>query len=372
MRQQGASTSARSTSHGMLFAPGRLLAVLVVTVVASVFAASAAAFGAGPGATPLVSLPSAIGFFDTHHGIIGTAAPPCQPVDMISIPECQHGTILTTDDGGRTTHVVLRPPGPVTSVAVASGGQAWAFSFLCGAAPLCTSGTLYHSSDEGRTWRGLTHLPLVTISFANASDGLGVLGPAVCDPACDPFTSLVATSDGGKTWQRVATPCSRSQFGPQVQSVSQVTRTQAWLLCQGKLSVTRHGSAIHETASKWIYRTDDGARTWKLVLAVKRSAVNGLTSQGEPEGISFADNGFGVLWEQLGSQYLTRDAGRHWQALESVEREDGRFASAFGKRFAFLLLPTHPSTGQQLNSMRLALTTSRGAPLETVRVWRYR
>src|SRR5207248_1554782 len=168
---------------------------------AAVGLAVASALAGTSALTPRPMLPSSMGFFDSQHAVIGTAYTFCLPIVMVSIPPCHSGAILVTGDGGRTTRVVLRTKGPVTSVAAAPGGQAWAFVFHCPAQPNnCPHGTLLHSSDTGRTWRAISHLPLLNFSFADKLHGLGVETPLGCDPACNPLTSLVSSADGGKTW----------------------------------------------------------------------------------------------------------------------------------------------------------------------------
>ncbi len=290
---------------------------------------------------------------------------------MISIPQCHAGPILATTDGGHTTRVVLRTPGPVTSIGIASGGQAWAFSFRCSSAPLCDQGTLFHSGNEGRTWQPISHLPLDALSFADESHGLAVLPPNACDPGCDPFASLAASADGGKTWQRVETPCGHDgPLGLQVQGVSLATRTRGWLLCMGNFSQTGRPPLFHETAHKSIYSTDDGGHTWKLVLAVGASAANGLPRRGVPLGIAFAASGVGVMWENFGSQYLTRDGGLHWQSLEPMEKENGLAGSATNRRLALLLAPPSQVIGRP-NTLRLTETSPSRASLTTVRTWRF-
>ena len=346
----------------------RLGAVLLC--VAAAAATESAFAGGSPFLTPVTMLPSSIGFFNSTHGLIGTGAPPCR--EMISIPQCRAGAILATSDGGRTTRVVLRTPGPVTSVAIAPGGQAWAFSFRCSSAPLCTQGTLFHSGNEGRTWQKISHLPLEALSFGDGSHGLAVLLPNACDPTCDPLASLAASADGGRTWQRVDTPCGHDgPLGLQVQGVSLVTRTRGWLLCMGDFSQTGRPPLFNETAHKSIYRTDNAGETWKLILAVAASTANGLPRRGAPQGIAFAPSGFGVMWESFGSQYLTRDGGLHWQPLEPVEKENGLAGSATNRRLALLLAPVGQPVGL-LTTIRLAETSPNRATLTTVRSWRYR
>jgi photosystem II stability/assembly factor-like uncharacterized protein len=260
----------------------------------------------------------------------------------------------------------------VTSISVLPGGQAWAFGFRCtSSVPFCNKGTLYHSGDHGSSWRAISSLPIYTVSFADKSDGMAVLLPNACDPDCSPFTSLATSTDAGKTWQRINTPCGHNQFDLQVQGVSLVTRTRGWLMCMGHFGQTGKPPNLHESAAKSIYRTDNGGHTWKLVLAVNAGTVSGLPRVGAPFGIAFNGKGDGVIWETLGSQYLTRDGGLHWQPLEPAEKTDGLAGSATSQAFAVLLTPSAQVIGS-VNTVRLAETTASKPQLQTTRTWRYR
>jgi photosystem II stability/assembly factor-like uncharacterized protein len=312
--------------------------------------------------------PESVGFFDPSHGLIGTGWVGCQSLELISIPQCVAGAILSTSDGGRTTKVVLRTHGPVSSIAVVPGGRAWAFAFHCTAStPFCAGGSLLHSGNAGRTWQEVSRLPLFDVSFADPLHGLGVLLPNACDPDCSPFSLVARSEDGGRTWQRITTPCGRGgTSGQQVQAVSDVGAGRAWLLCISHAGILGKPPNLHYLSSKFIYRTDDGGTTWKLVLAVGSSTVNGLPRSGLSEGISFDPKGDGLLWEQLGSQYLTRDGGTHWQALEHVGREDGRNAEIVSGHVSLVLTPSRNN-----DTVRLVGANVAHPALTTVRVWRF-
>lgn len=316
-------------------------------------------------------LPSSLGVFDASHGLIGSGAYPCAEhwLSVVSITQCQAGAILYTADGGRTTQVVMRTHGPVSSIAIV-GSQAWAFAFRCPhALGLCAQGALLHSTNRGRTWKPISDLPLFDVSFADQSHGFGVLLPNACDPDCSPFPSLAATADGGKTWQRIDTPCGHDTSRPQVFGVSLVSRSLAWLLCVGRENERQAGSMIHLSAEKAVYRTDDSGRTWKQVVSVPvtGSAMNGLPPRGEPTGIAFSPTGVGAMWEVLGSQYLTRDGGRHWRALEPPEKEDGVAGALGAGRIELVLYPARAP----VDRVRLAKTGLAGGGLVTVRTWRF-
>ena len=340
--------------------------MILATLAAGVAATGALGAGSPPLPPPAME-PESIALVDSSHGLIGAGFVACESFELIAIPQCLAGAILSTSDGGRSTKVVLRTHGPVSSIAVVPGGQAWAFAFHCKAStPFCAGGNVLHSANGGRTWQSISRLPVYDVSFADRLHGLGVLLPNGCDPGCSPFASVVSSVDGGRTWSRIASPCGRSgTSGPQVWAVSSVDADRAFLLCIRGGGLVGKPPNLSERSDKVIYRTDDGGASWKLVLSVTSSTVNGLPRSGLGEGIAFDAKGNGVLWEQLGSQYLTRDGGVHWQALEPVKREDGRSGVIVGGRIALLLTPPHDNY-----TVRLAVASVAKPSLATVRIWR--
>src|SRR5579885_619025 len=251
-----------------------------------------------------------------------------------------------TTDGGRTSTVLARLPGPVTWVAVAPSRVAWA---IVGA---CTKGTCSHelcrSSDGGASWSRLGPAPLQAVAFGDAAHGLAVGG------------GILSTADGGRTWRGLASPCPDGARG-----VSMVSARRGWLLCVRILGVGN--------ADKTVYRTDDGGVHWRRLAHVgfaprQRRFAGGLHLYGYPQGIAFARDGTGVLWESRGTLFLTRDGGRHWTPYPQVARpeDDVGLSAAAVAGHAFALLVR---TSLRPVPFRLVATGTARVRRRTVRIW---
>jgi photosystem II stability/assembly factor-like uncharacterized protein len=252
---------------------------------------------------PAPTNPTSAAFWDVRHGVLGASA-------CAHGTPCRSGTISLTSDGGRTFHVVERTRSPVQSVQTAGGGVA--IAHLAG-------GDALRSVDRGRTWRPFP-LRYVT-SFATRDVALAF--HLVVRPDGAQILHLFLTSDAGRTWSPRTNPCSRAVSASAL--VDLVTPRLGWIACLGQ------GGAGQE--NKAVFRTMDGARTWH------REAT--IAGYGYPVGISFARDGFGILWETRGTLYVTPDGGAHWTAKPAVARPEidfGRGAAALAHGRGLVLL----------------------------------
>jgi hypothetical protein len=135
----------------------------VLLVVALIAAGASGAVGTAArsavSVTPLALLPSSVAFWNEDHGLIATGNEnyPGSPDQQCRNGICRPGTISVTDDGGRTSRVLVRTPGPATWVGVTGRRQAWAVVHEC-KRHRC-SDLLWHSADAGRDWsRGTLYL----------------------------------------------------------------------------------------------------------------------------------------------------------------------------------------------------------------------
>ena len=166
------------------------------------------------------------------------------------------GTISKTSDGGKTWKVVHRAPRPVVSVTV-DGQTVWA---------RYDDGENLRSTDGGTSWH-----PAV--------------GPNPISTPCLPgsLTNVSVTTPGGR----------------------------AWALCVGP--------AAAGTSGKSVYRL--GASGWKRIAYTPfggKGGYGGIALGGYPNGMTMADDGFGLIWESRGPLYVTRDGGLHWVAEPHV------------------------------------------------------
>jgi photosystem II stability/assembly factor-like uncharacterized protein len=261
-----------------------------------------------------VSVPSAITFWDARHGLLAARA--CR-----SPGSCGEETIERTRDGGRTFTVALRVRRHVLALQTARPGAAIAEM---------DRGRALRTLDRGRTW----HLFRLRFhaSFATPTIGLGSSSTIAHGHLA---VLLHATSDGGRTWRTRASPCPQAVANSAL--VDLVTPRLGWLVC-----LDEPGAGNQQKA---VFRTTDGGRSWRAgadtIFFPRRRVHGGISSYGYPNGIAFARDGFGILWEGRGTLYVTRDGGRLWAAEPRVARPEidfGRATAAFPGGRALVLL----------------------------------
>jgi photosystem II stability/assembly factor-like uncharacterized protein len=296
--------------------------------------------------TPASLVPNSIAFWDAEHGLIGSGI----------TWRKTGGAISATNDGGKTFHVVLRTPGPVSWVETAGSSDAWALVERCTPTRGCVFSRLLHSSDRGRSWQK-TPAVVWNPSFATAKQALALPSTLIRGRRYEGNTGpLVKTTDGGLSWTRQNNPCPRPvDFA--APHVSFPSPLRAWMVCVGQ------GGAGNE--AKAIYASSDGGRRWHTLVNVPMTGVaSGLTGYGYPEGISFTPQGYGLLWESRGFLYLTRDGGRHWRKLGVVapEVDFGLSAVMLSGTRAFVLLSRY-------GKYRLLATKDGGRSWSVLRRW---
>lgn len=217
------------------------------------------------------------------------------------------GAVKTTSDGGRTwsRHVVATTTGMPVALHFNDAGDGW----------LLMGGTLSRSTDLGVTWTLLSTAPPMT----------GLAGMSWADArhawAWSP-TAIVATVDGGATWQASAKPAG----GAAIASLAFSTPTTGVLLdanggllrsvdggatwaaiagpgIAGRLVHTR-GHVLWAVADRVARSTDDGA-TWTVVDAPAGGGFN---------DIAFADDRHGWMSSYAGVIASTSDGGATWSA----------------------------------------------------------
>jgi photosystem II stability/assembly factor-like uncharacterized protein len=198
------------------------------------------------------------------------------------------------------------------------------------------------------------------IAFQDAQHGLLAAG-----------SRIEATGNGGRTWRVVvhAPLASPHLEGPIAcghiwpRSVSR-SGSLTLALCTGQPSA---GSQ-----SKWVYRSRDGGRTWKIAAATpcvggSGRAFGGIACYGYPFGIGISTGGFALVWETRGTLYVSRDAGSHWTGLPKVVQPEVDFAQSvavLSGGVAFVLL-ANGAAGRH----RLIATHDAGRTWRVVHVW---
>ncbi len=242
------------------------------------------------------------------------------------------GAISLTTDGGRTFRVVLR-------TRRVSGMQA--FGRRSAIVDL-DNGNALRSLDGGRSWTRFRHR--FDADFATTQVGLGYRAGVF-----EFVKGLVSTRDGGKSWQPLASPCTR--FTSFSAGVELVTPEVGWIVCAGQPSAGQQRKAV--------FRTTNRGRTW-------RPTTGQLSWSGYVWGGAFARDGFGLVWEARGTLYVTRDGGARWTPktqLAMPELDFGGGAAAFSAGRGLVLL----SRGNR--SERLFATHNFGHSWRLVHRW---
>jgi photosystem II stability/assembly factor-like uncharacterized protein len=229
--------------------------------------------------------PLGVQFWDRTRGVI-VGATYCR--------RCDSGTggfIATTADGGRTWHLTNDSYPPFNTVSIVPGGVAYA----------AAGSMLVTSSDYGETWAKLGSTGVVSPSFSSANDGWA----ASSKNQITAGGPLLHTTDGGRSWQAVPSPC--PSVGPQIQGLSFPSPAEGWVLCVGEPGAGNQWKAV--------YRTSDAGGSWTKVYG------SGF-DYGYAQQVSFLPDGHGwLLFSIRGQPERTVDYGAHWAPSDVVQPE---------------------------------------------------
>jgi photosystem II stability/assembly factor-like uncharacterized protein len=181
----------------------------------------------------------------------------------------------------------------------------WAFS-LRPAAEM----TVYGTRDGGQSWSKLATLPVkygdgnMSVSFADAQHGwFEVLTAGMGQHTAEFF----ATSDGGKTWVKVADSASRDSapFGGQITAQ---TGSVLWLSGSQRAAAYVGGPGFI-----WLFKSIDAGRTWEQAKVPVPIANNqDTTSVSAP--VFFGNSGLLTILYSSGAAavYGSDDGGKSW------------------------------------------------------------
>jgi len=216
-------------------------------------------------------------------------------------------------------------------------------------------GTVSITGNGGKTWRVLfrTPRPVVFVSYfagwewARFDDG-----------------ETLQSTDGGRHWRPAVPPNPFSAFSscPIGWAGHDNTGSENWSVCTTEGGTGAMGKAVYRlTATGWkrVAYTSFAPPTGK--------GYGGISLMGYPLGISVADDGFGMIWEDRGPLYVTRDGGSHWTApagLVVIDVDTGLSASALRHGTGFFLV----RRGND-GSRALFETTDAGRSWHVVHVW---
>jgi photosystem II stability/assembly factor-like uncharacterized protein len=226
-------------------------------------------------ATEAIHTPVNVDFWDENRGLVGTGVPIDAPA----------GTILRTEDGGRTFEQVLRSEHPVAWLDVAGDDEAWAM-LDAGDALVVT-----RTADGGESWEAVSWNEPYTPSFATATLGMAVAGDENLAPGVRRRIRL--TEDGGDHWSGRPSPCPDGYYV----GVSFPAPKAAWAVCTGE-----PGAGFQP---RQFFFSNDTGRTWQPRADHAGSYTAGIDCA--EDGLCFvqADEGYGVQ--------LSTDGARTWR-----------------------------------------------------------
>lgn len=289
-------------------------------------------------------LPCKIQFLDGQNGwIIGVYGPKCDGQQM------QNAVVLGTNDGGAHWTERYLSGLLITDLAFTTPDSGWVFAQTCSGSkqvPGCLW-QLIQTADGGHTWQQ-TVLPLkaanIDVSRPTAQDGWvvdrGPVGPGSSS------ATLIATHDGGHTWSPIKDPAGAQNMAERIDFID---ADHGWLLAGGEPGA---GNQL-----KTLYGSSDGGKSWTKLAASPSSmpgagyvgplswptTQNGWIELGRygllytddgghqwgssflnPDNSAFASDGSGTLrftdqlhgWAQgTHNVWLTSDGGIHWHPI---------------------------------------------------------
>jgi len=288
-------------------------------------ACSVIATPAEPGAQPLQEVPPSP-YPDTPAPAVldapVVAAPALQSLEMLNQLDGWGVTatqIVRTSDGGSTWYDVTPPGLDETGYTVSTGfldaEHAWVQMPDMNRFP--DAGTLYRSKDGGLTWTFNTvQFGSGRLAFLNETDGWVLADRGV--GAGSNAVAVLTTRDGGVTWERVFTnDPNHPTAGESLplsglkSSLVPITMETAWV-----------GGLIYAPATVYLYRTNDGGRTWAQVdLELPDDAAESEVAVGEMKFLTERD---GYLALRLTGPtyrtaiYVTHNAGETWSLLPTL------------------------------------------------------
>jgi photosystem II stability/assembly factor-like uncharacterized protein len=285
-----------------------------------VFALVLTMSGAAQARTSRQAVPTSIAFWDRNHGLAGFVV--YGPTGRLE------GYVSATSDGGKTWSTRWRGAGVTDIAAVPGTREGWARIWPSATCVECPT-TMIRTTNRGRTWRRAGIAPSMP-SFATQRIGYAMKSRQA--NAGD----LMKTTDGGRSWGRVGSPCRKGWGGyAWSASISFVSPRRGWVLCKGQPS----GGG----QSKALYLTTDGGVRWKRLLNAffEPGRVRlGTLHSGYAAGMSFTRGGHGLLWSARGNTLRTSNGGRHWRPISATSPEvrEGLSGWLVSDRVGYLLV----------------------------------
>ncbi|HUX87799.1 MAG TPA: YCF48-related protein, partial [Chloroflexota bacterium] len=230
--------------------------------------------------------PRRLQFVDAQNGwLIGSIGQQCGK------DTCPNAVMQTTD-GGKSWVRVAMASAALSDLRFVSRMNGWAVGQACVSATDC-SGALVSTISGGQIWNN-QGLPVtgqrIQLARIGTTDGWVAAiehGQAV----------LARTTDGGRTWERLATPCRGTSV-----TIDFPEKGEGWLVCNGDAATSKPSNGLYHSQ-------DDGAH-WQPVGTIQVGAD--AASQAVITAIDFASPTVGWAVDAGGHLIETDDAGRSW------------------------------------------------------------
>ncbi len=244
--------------------------------------------------------------------------------------------IVSTNDGGVTWYNVT-PPG-LTDVGYSvftdflDESHAWVQIVDPNNYPY--GGTIYRTSDGGLTWEAFeTPFSAGDMEFMDANNGwmMADLGIGAGSMAIAVFQ----TSDGGATWTRTYTNDPSLEGAGDTLPLGGIKV----MLVPLDMSTAWVGGVIYSSGSTYLFRTDDGGKTWSQVTMML--PADAQSSELTIEQVKFLSPTTGVLAIRLTSTSLetiiftTKDGGQTWDPATAVLPNSGMLEIPSEKEMIF-------------------------------------
>ncbi|MDI3310232.1 MAG: hypothetical protein QJR05_02205 [Thermoanaerobacterium sp.] len=178
---------------------------------------------------------------------------------------------------------------------------------------------IFKSTDKGNSWTEIT-LPINTFPKDAYSDAyVENVEPYFLDSNNgwiswinynDAALYIFKTTDGGKTWSKLSYKL--PQFTQSISKIQFVTPNTGWLLA------VSDGAA--EQQIKYLFRTNDGGKTWEKINVTSSDSYSGLPLVGTSTDMIFygVDNGWVGVSNPISADvilYKTMDGGNTWSKV---------------------------------------------------------
>lgn len=244
--------------------------------------------------------------------------------------------VVSTNDGGVTWYNVT-PPG-LTDVGYSvitdflDASHAWVQIVDPNNYP--NGGTLYRTLDGGLTWESFqTPFSAGDLEFMDVNNGwmMADLGVGAGSMAIAVFQ----TSDGGVTWTRTYTN------DPSLEGAGDTLPLGGIKVMMVPLDMTTAwiGGVIYSSGSTYLFRTDNGGKTWSQVTMMLPAKAQ--SSELTIEQVKFLSPTVGVLAIRLTSTSLetiiftTKDGGQTWDPATAVLPNSGMLEIPSEKEMIF-------------------------------------